>query len=1114
MLATLILCLSCQRFQDKFTAVASLCGVDPSSLRADEIFIKFESPQGTELSAATLLTTRSRFLSRSRQAESLAISSRGCVRLPAESGVLQAFSSAEGWSLSQNLDATNGQNFLRLTLQPSPRVSAELQCPAPGFYAHETLPFPLRWTSDGALHAARFEMVAMDEAQQKSFVLFEKPYGQHLTALPQDLRTDALPEGQYLLRLNFHISTEGWDVPGPVPTRTETCPLTILHRRPEVGGLAGYSLQQRVAVFAKDAILPWKTQSPESDLFVCREKRGQDMDDENVAANAGVCEPQVHCQDLKNFQKAAPIVATETGVFDYYVYAENRAGTRSSLSCQTLVITEHKPELQLVWSEANWNKPAAQMQTPRADVQLRIMSQHPQLEDASLPTGFQCRADFVREDQSILSGRSILCTSGRCRHRTLENFVPCDADLQLAITDLWPRMKPEGGRLRIFVQADDRAGHVIEQVATVGIQPQRWKPVLRSPGTDLNEYTQHLLQDKQRRIFQSKHNGLSLWNETEQRWDLQASPSEVTNGYLERVWLSQEGQVYVAWSLSQAEHIFRWQEGNWEKLPSLENNGPCLNPQGFHRGGFWCRSETDLALYEKDSWTRIPYPVESSCGELNQTQVLVRDQGETLWLACRSELYQRREGQNTWTPVSGTLPLVNIGVDAQERLWIIRGTGARDLQIAIMQNGESRMIPQPESFTWVDLRSRDFAIGPGGEIILGDAYWDDSKSAWQVFPYLANRQPGQRVLPYFLSHGELFWESEQGLLHWDGTRLRHWDFAVHGLQLVTETLQVVLDANGAPWILASPGGSYTFPYQFQLKNWAYWTKPAGAPSSAIAALWVDERSTPRVYIPADGFHVLESSGWNRLMRSPGITEESPLDTGTFEPILLSPEGIYRWSPEEDWTRLVHFPEPRYYFGGTRDAQGRIWVYQDSMELGVIHGSRFERVPLGTDAGSSVYDIFARDNGITVATDRGLFSRAEGQVDWSSQLWTDWGLASVDRVRQVDSDTLLVSISGEGGLLSALWLLDLKTQSKKEFRLPESTAFLGNVQKTSKGDYVMALRFDVFRTDGVNYTKLFSRKDFDELSSVSGVFPNVFDLQVDAHDRVWFHTGHGIIRIDL
>jgi hypothetical protein len=61
---------------------------------------------------------------------------------------------------------------------------------------------------------------------------------------------------------------------------------------------------------------------------------------------------------------------------------------------------------------------------------------------------------------------------------------------------------------------------------------------------------------------------------------------------------------------------------------------------------------------------------------------------------------------------------------------------------------------------------------------------------------------------------------------------------------------------------------------------------------------------------------------------------------------------------------------------------------------------------------------------------------------------------------------------------------------------------------------MNLRFDVFRTDGVNYTKIFARKDFDELHSVTGIFPNVFRLQVDTHDRVWFHTGYGVIQLDL
>jgi hypothetical protein len=141
------------------------------------------------------------------------------------------------------------------------------------------------------------------------------------------------------------------------------------------------------------------------------------------------------------------------------------------------------------------------------------------------------------------------------------------------------------------------------------------------------------------------------------------------------------------------------------------------------------------------------------------------------------------------------------------------------------------------------------------------------------------------------------------------------------------------------------------------------------------------------------------------------------------------------------------------------------------------------------------------------------SRSEGQTEWSRIPWQDFGLETIDRVRQIDDQTFFVSVT-EASEIREFWMLDLKTKTKKSFAVPSPAYFLGNIRKTSLGEYIVAIKFDVFRTDGVIYTKIFSQDELYSLPTVSGTFLNVFRLQLDANDRVWFDTGYGVIRIDL
>ncbi|HYX36498.1 MAG TPA: hypothetical protein VE954_25605 [Oligoflexus sp.] len=300
-----------------------------------------------------------------------------------------------------------------------------------------------------------------------------------------------------------------------------------------------------------------------------------------------------------------------------------------------------------------------------------------------------------------------------------------------------------------------------------------------------------------------------------------------------------------------------------------------------------------------------------------------------------------------------------------------------------------------------------------------------------------------------------------------------------------------------------------------MRNWVHLPKPGVSPSTGIWGLWVDAQSKPSVYIQSDGLYTLEPSGWVRTLKSPGLPDEAPLQTEFFEPVLRNSTGIYRWTPESAWTPIASFAEPRSYLNAVRDSLGRLWVFQnDTVDLAMIHGFSFQRVPLRADAGSKILNIFSRKDGMVVATNLGLLQRKDADTEWALRSWQDWGLGAIDRIHQIDDHTLILSVRPDSKPITGFWVLDLVTQTKKFWPAGGTFYSFNDVRKTSKGEIIMALDFSIYRTDGVSYAEIFSQKDLNSLPQIPGTFLLIFAIRIDANDRLWFHIATGLVRIDL
>ncbi|MDQ3235513.1 MAG: hypothetical protein M3Q07_27195, partial [Pseudobdellovibrionaceae bacterium] len=360
------------QFRGEWQQAARVCGLAPESITEDEVLVQLQTPAGQSLEPEHLLTIRSRFLEPERNASEITLSPGGCAHVPLRNGVLQVVSGTFGWSLAEPLTlASSDHRLLQKRLIPSPQAEAELQCPEEGFFTNDSLDSPLRWSSTGSLQPFHMELIAEDEATGTSVRLFEKPYGENLPASPAILDTRVLAEGRYVMKLSFSSSTEGWDQPRLAPAKKASCPLTVLHHPPLVGGWESLSLTQALPVYAKYSILPWHSSGPESQLLVCREKRGADQDMiSSPRIDDNQCPAHDLCKDPRNFEAVTKVVADAAGVFDYFLVVKNKAGIRSSPRCRTIVVSDSKPKLVVNWKNPDWNRTLTHMQLPHATVSL------------------------------------------------------------------------------------------------------------------------------------------------------------------------------------------------------------------------------------------------------------------------------------------------------------------------------------------------------------------------------------------------------------------------------------------------------------------------------------------------------------------------------------------------------------------------------------------------------------------------------------------------------------------------------------------------------------------------------------------------------------------------
>lgn len=1058
-----ILSTACERLENQYDAIEMACGIDPASLGENESLIKILGPDGEDIENGNVLGIKSRRLASDGSSSDLSVTAKGCVRLPSRSGVLQVLDQQKGWGLTRNFDNAPSR-FQSLQLQSPAKVEAELQCPSQGLFASDRVAFPLRWNSDGGLASTRIELLAESDAGIRS--VFRKEYGQNLEKLPSDLSTIDLPEGSYRLRAIFQDSFHAWDQ--PMTLTVESCPLTVLHAKPVVGGVSSLSLKEPMAVYSEGQSLNWKSQSVRDQLFVCREKRGEGES----------CGMQGVCADATKFEAVSEVLAEKAGLFDYYVYAEDKAGNRSATSCQSLLIRSEKPELNLRWAEAKWQRPMPIMEKPLSEVVLQIRSSVPELDNKTVWKSVQCKTDFQRADQSIAE-----LGSGK--------YDNCSADTRIALNEFWPRIGNQGGALRMHVKAEDRAGSIQEKTLSLDIQPQRWKPTLLSGSSTLEDTTFFLLQDAAGRIYKSRNERIQRFKDDEESWEDLPMPEHAGSSFgLVDMWTSGDGNLYAQWPSLPS--IMRWDLDHWTSLPTLSSR--CEKAEAYRKNGFWCRTQSGIAYWNGSSW------IEHAFSAMSNQMSFVQSKDSQVWILAGSSLFHKKMGEENWTEDKDVL---GMGIDARDEVWVVRGRYLDELSFK-NETAQSN-IPRPAIFPWYDLRTRDFLISPSGEVLFGPNIWKPETQTWELLPYFKNYAFDQHIVPAIALNGETFYEYGEGFLIWDGKDLENWDLRNLALQATGSAMRLAFDAKHTPVLLAKDKeGGYDFPYKVRNSPWILLAGPDA--NNPMSQLYMDAKGQMSSYVPGQGLFQREGGAWRRIVKSPAVQEFASIDTTVFEPLLLSPQAVFLMDDNGAWQSIARFDEESYYYGGVADRRGVIWLYNgNKAELAYKEGRRFATLPLGEELGTYIKSIQRLGDELLVFTDLGLFRLDEGKPA-AFQSWTSLGFNGVDRIREVDQENILVTVQDEESGYIRATIFNPLTEAKKAFAIPNSGLSLGFFVRSSKGDYIYSLGFNLYRGDGETWTLLMNKEQLYSIVSKPGIFLSYQGLKLDPQDRIWVHAG--------
>ncbi len=1103
---------SCSNFRKTFSGTAVQCGLSEQAVDSRAHYIKILLPNGGEISERDLATTRARYLTSGGSPQTLDASPKGCFLRPNQAGVLQVYS-LQGLQSSRQFGA-DGVGLEYVSLEETGQAEAELLCPSQGYFADQSLEFPIRLGGTASQPSSRIQLLAKNLSSGIESELFLKNYGRASTSLGQNLPTSQLAEGSYELRLEALTTNNRWDESLISGNTRSLCPLAILHKSPTVAGDLSLGAATK-SFYKKGESMNWTVTGPYSDLRVCKESRGNDED--NLAIDGtDSCRPKI-CVDNEAFQFANALRADESGVFDYFYFAENRAGLRSETACRRVIVSEQKPLLNVTWDETEWNRPLAVMSRPRPTVNAHISVAHPQRANAEIERSLSCKMDFLLDGVSALPAKDAVCMSGRCQGQRLDKWVACDTNFRASLDSFWNEQRARPSLMRLHVKADDSAGQVAEQVISVWIHPQRWENE-SGPSMPGDSSSVGFFRDANNTLFAKSYNSLMRWDEGSRVWNSVDLP--FVDPLYVRFVRSGSGTIF-AFNQSNGSELSDTRVEAYERIdstwiPRTEGDAatPCFtgNAEPLAGGGIICTEYNRAVTYQNGQWKDVLLPLQEDGSPCHR--LVVRKNGRLAVVCPDSSLHQQNaEGEWVGIPLDpddkpNSEDAVYIDEDAEGQLWVVRGTYSRATARYFVNNTwTTTSLPSlKESNNSIEGFTRTTA----GAFMYFDYFWDSGSKQWTRLKGLAESFPNTSFKSIHVGAGKIFLTAQGRLLLWDAGEILQYPLSWYGMNLEPSDINsasVFLGSGTDLWIMVPERPGYRFykptliPFHKsntfgpevntysrfrESRSYTFWIEKSGD-----ITLLVSDRGLIRS--SHNGWETLWNAGSRTIARGGRVADGTFYMYSDYQDILKYREGDMKAEP---WLGGGQF--------NINQTQGRVWIRDWlGQESWVIDSTGERKIAWPQDSRSNTPFDFA--NQAILLSDRisnPIYRLEESKPSWENVSSDEASLPVGAKFSSVKAVMLPGSLFFlQDGLFA---VLNRGESTPKTWTMPDSENFgeLTKVIQLGLNDFIIMSPSDgIYRGDGQQWKPVLIQSELTTRFKLEDR-TYLYDMQIDSFHRLF------------
>lgn len=1103
-LCAFLIISGCTRINNDSDQLALDCGISRQQAQ-NNTYLKISADSMASYDETSSLFLSARFQdSETKETEGLSVTRRGCVRLPERAGRILVSNKQQKMSAVYNHSPSFWSRSNPIVkIQSSPSIKAKTLCPEDGIFGNRQIQSPFQFETQGSLEPVRLRIFVSNAVSKLETNLYVKDFSETLKGFPENTDVQNLSEGIYYLRAGVTDYGEGFDVGEKLLISDTACKLVILRQEPRVEGL-NQTTDPTARVLSRGDKVPWTSSSPDETLFICKEPY----------ESKSLCKPTSECQSANNFRAQTRVDVERPGIFNFFILSKDKAGNQSSMICETVVVSEQSPNLDLRWLRQDWNTDGGEaMDLPYASIEAQAFLRHPQIDPKDLERTLECKVDFLIQGRTPLKGKDVVCGSGRCVGRNLEEFTPCSPQVQIDLRKIWQQKSVAVSQLRLTMRADDSAGHKVEKTISVWINSSKWplsplKEVATIQGqepwlTFHDNFDQLLMKSTYSKPFLVKDDN---WKETQVDADQDLKLWQIQQG--------SNGEIYAEAYLDAAtvafNGIFHWTGKLWQKE---RHTNVCRRLYPARKSEVFCGTVasqgeistiSQLGVWRDGGWKMFDTPTVLNIG----SERVLEDHGGRVWIFASGQAYYRKVEDPTWKKLV-IEDFSDYFADKDGNVWLYIPSLTGNSNYFLKSNGgQFEKIQQPPATQYFRDKPR---LSPDGRMTFGAYAWDQSSKSWQAMEFPKKFESTKSdYYPLFDNRGQVWWFDEYGLMGYLNQNYVYIPLNLTGLSCFDESSECGIAITGEKTLTLSALKTSGFHYEtFTLKPEPliiFDMESLGMPPTKdITKTWTNRDGSIEIqfgYAQAPTFR-LDNGHW-----VPGSTFKFP--AGSFSHRM--PDGRWLFSDRfglhlqsgDSWETIFD-PNSQNFYGVIE----RLWNLENTtlFRLGStgslyrIDGNLVTRLNSPDNKrffmlGGSLWGInedgFVRYKNLNFDIDVVYSSTLLGEDVLNVFETAEYEVLVYDG----HTDPYLLALSENGTRLK----IDFPSRFSEQIR---------DAARLGPGQYAVLLSNGIYEVDKGIWKILVSSEDLSKM----GYMPGIYGMVSDAEKRLWFYQAGLLFRYD-